>query len=111
MGQSVGKIIIIILSFRVDTSKNKNIGHGVKETCAIMSTQVTYKISHIQTRFNNIKCTNFLFFLYFYHILKEKAHIKRNINSKKRNVYVGNQYYYYLGLLKIRFGGTSTTKN
>ena len=80
-----------------------------------MSTQVTYKISHIQTRFNNINCTNFLFFQYFYHILKEKGHIKRNINRKKRNVYVGNQYYYYyyyyLGLLKIRFGGTCTTKN
>ena len=33
--------IIIILSFRVGTSKNKNIDNGVKETSAIMSTQVT----------------------------------------------------------------------
>ena len=29
---------IIILSFRVDVSKNKNIDHWVKETCDIMST-------------------------------------------------------------------------
>ena len=35
--QSVGKIIIIILSFRVGTSKNR-----IKETCSIMSTQVTF---------------------------------------------------------------------
>ena len=32
-----------ILSFRFGTSKNKTIDHGVKETCAIMSTQVTYE--------------------------------------------------------------------
>ena len=32
-----------ILSFRFSTSKNKTIDHGVKETCAIMSTQVTYE--------------------------------------------------------------------
>ena len=45
--QSVSKIIIIILCFRVGTSKNKNIDHGAKETCAIMSTQVTYENDHI----------------------------------------------------------------
>ena len=37
-GRSVAKIIIIILSFGVVTSKNKNIDHRVKETCAITST-------------------------------------------------------------------------
>ena len=41
-------------------------------------------------RFNNIKCTNFLLFYVFYHNLKEKDHTKRIINSKKRNVYIGN---------------------
>ena len=40
---SVSKIIIF-LSFRVGTSRNKNIDHQVKETCAIMSTQVTCNI-------------------------------------------------------------------
>ena len=36
---SVGRsVMIIILSFRVGTSKNKNIDHGVEETCAIRST-------------------------------------------------------------------------
>ena len=48
------------------------------------------------SRFNNIKCTKFLFFMYLilfyvsYSHLKEKGHIKRNINSKKRNFYIGN---------------------
>ena len=37
----------IIQSLRADTSKNKNIDHGVKETCAIMSIQTTYEIDHI----------------------------------------------------------------
>ena len=101
-GWSVGKIIIT-LSFGVDTSKNKNIDHGVKETCAIMSTQVTYETDHI-TYSNIIKCTKFLFFYIFHCNLKEKDHIKRNINSKKRN-------YYHLGLPKIRVGWAHTTKN
>ena len=47
----------------------------------------------------------------FYCNLKEKDHIKRNINSKKINVYIGNYYYYYLGLPKIRVGWTRTIKN
>ena len=38
----VVRIIIIILSFQVATSKNRNIDRGVKETCTSMSTQVTY---------------------------------------------------------------------
>ena len=46
-GWSVGKTIIIIVSFMVGTSKNKNIDHQVKETCAIISTQVTYENDHI----------------------------------------------------------------
>ena len=37
----VGKIMIIILSFRVGTSKNKKIDYRIKETYAIMSTKVT----------------------------------------------------------------------
>ena len=65
-------------------------------------------------KFNNIKCTKFLFFLYiFYRNLKEQDHIKRNINSKKRKVYIGNQYYYYyyyFDLPKIRVGRSNTTK-
>ena len=35
------------LQGRVDTSKNKNFDHRIKETCAIMSTQVTCKTNHI----------------------------------------------------------------
>ena len=47
VGRSVGKIIIIItLSFRVGTSENKNIDHRVKESYAIMSTQITCETDH-----------------------------------------------------------------
>ena len=49
-------------------------------------------------------------FYVFYRYLKEKDHVKRNITSKKRNVNVENQYYYHLGLLKIRVGLARTTK-
>ena len=47
VGWSVQKIIIIIiiLSFRVGISKN--IDHQVKETCAIVLTQVTYETDYI----------------------------------------------------------------
>ena len=89
----MGKITIIILSFRVGTSKNKNIDHRVKETYAIMSTQVTYEVDYISLlRDLTSRALNFVFL---------KGHIKRNMNSKKRNVYIGNQYCYYLGLQKI----------
>ena len=42
---SVGKIII--LSFRLGSTKNKNIDHWGKEAYAVMSTQVPYEIDHI----------------------------------------------------------------
>ena len=45
-GRLVDKIIMI-LSFRVGISKNNSIDHRVKETCAIMSTQVTCETDHI----------------------------------------------------------------
>ena len=47
MHQLVDKIIIIILTLRVGTSKNENIDHQVKKPCAIMSTQVTNETNHI----------------------------------------------------------------
>ena len=47
MGWLVGKIIMIILSFRVGTSENKNSDTRVKGTCAIMATQVTFLLHYI----------------------------------------------------------------
>ena len=45
--------------------QGQHIDHGVKETCVIMSTKVTYEIDHISLlRFNSIKWTKFLFFMY-----------------------------------------------
>ena len=66
---SVGKIIII-LSFRVGTSKNENIDHQVKETCAIVSTQITCEkdhtsllvIQHCQVR------SIFVFYVFHYNL-------------------------------------------
>ena len=52
----------------------------------------------------------FVFYL-FYRILKEKDYIRRKVNSKKRNVYMWNQYYCYFDLPKIGVGWDPTTKN
>ena len=66
-GRSFGKIIIIILSFKVGISKYKNINHRVKETCAIMPTQVTYETDHISLLCDSTmsSASNFCFFMYF----------------------------------------------
>ena len=77
--------MIIILSFRIGISKNKNIDHRVKETCAICQHKLHMKpttslcpvIQQCQVH------QNFAFYV-FYCSLKEKDHIKRNINSKKK---------------------------
>ena len=58
MGQLFGKIIMI-LSFRVGTSKDKNIDYRVKATCVIMSTPVTYKA--LFTLFTISSALNFCF--------------------------------------------------
>ena len=75
-------------------------------------TQVAYEIDHIPLLQDSTisSALNFCFYV-FYRTLKEKDHIKGSINSKKGNVYVGNQYYYYLDLPKIRVGRACTTNN
>ena len=83
-GWLVGKMMIIILSFSVGASKDENIHHGVKETCAIMSTQVTYEIDHISLLQDSTILSALNFFSYIFCCnLKEEGQIKRNINSKK----------------------------
>ena len=72
--------MIIILSFRIGTSKNFD--HRGIETCAIVSTQVTYETDH--NSFNDVKCFKVLFFQVFYCNLKEKYHIRRKMNMKKK---------------------------
>ena len=65
-GQSISKIIIIIiLSFRVGISKNKNTDHRVKETCAIMSTQITCETGHISLLCDSTLSSALIFFMYF----------------------------------------------
>ena len=108
VGRSVGKII---LSFRISTSKNKDADHRVKETCAIWLIQVTYEAEHISLLRDSAmsNALNFCFYI-FYCNLKEKDHTKRIIDSKTINIFLGNQYYYYFGLPKIRVGRARTTK-
>ena len=69
---SVGKIILIILSFRVGTSTNKK------------NIKVRYESSHSLLLCDSTASSalNFCFYL-FYCNLKEKDHIRRKINIKK----------------------------
>ena len=49
-------------------------------------------------------------FLFNFFELKERAHIRRKINSQ-RSVYMRNQYYYCFDLAKIRVVQARTTKH
>ena len=62
-GWWVGKVKMIILSFWVGTSKNKNIDHRVKKPCAIMSTHVTCETDHI-----SLCALNFCFYVFHYNL-------------------------------------------
>ena len=68
-------------------SRNKNIDHGGKETCDCKSTHIS--LLHDSTMSNAL---NFVFYLFYYNV-KEKDHIKRKINSKKKNNDMWNEYY------------------
>ena len=59
-GQLVSKITMIP-SFRVDTSKNKNIDHRIKKTCADMSTQVTHETNYISLLHDSIMSSALFF--------------------------------------------------
>ena len=70
----MGKIIII-LCFKVGTSRNKSIDYRVKETSAIMPTQVTYEIDLISL-LSDLTISNALnvcFCDVFHSNLKEKS--------------------------------------
>ena len=58
-----------------------------------MSTQVTYVTDHIFLFCDSTMSSALFFFFIFYFFvfycdLEEKDHIRRNINSKKRNAYM-----------------------
>ena len=72
LGQLIGKIIIIVLSFRVRTSKNKTMDHQ----------GYIWKWPYSLTYWcNSVKCN--IFFSFIFCKLKEKDYIRRKINSKK----------------------------
>ena len=69
--------------------------------CAIMSMQVTYEIDHIYLLRDSTISSALIFFFFFYvfyRYLKEKDHVKRNIKSKTRNVYIAIKCTKYLFL-------------
>ena len=58
-----------------------------------LNTSYIWNRPHLFTTSSTISSAlNFCFFYVFYRNLKENDHIKRNINSKKIQVYIGNQY-------------------
>ena len=78
MGQLVSKIKKIVLGYRVDISKNNNIGHRVTETCAIVSAQVKYENNHSSLlQDSTISSALNLFYHVLYCNLEEKDHIKK----------------------------------
>ena len=83
----VSKMLIIMLNFRVGTSKTKNTDHKV-----IMSIQVTYETDHISLLCHS---TMSIVFYEFYCGVKEKER-RRIINSKKKK-------YLYRKLLLLLF--------
>ena len=99
MGQSVSKIIKVILSLRVGTSKNKNIDHWDRET----SDNESYLISLLC----DSTISRALNFCFLCTLLQPKG----KVNSKKENVYMWNQFHYFFDLPKIRVGWAHATKN
>ena len=92
-------MIRCVISYRLYNLKNvKNTHYLVKKTRAIRLTHVTYETDHVSLLQDSTvtSAQNFCFYV-FYCNLKEKGQITRNLNSKKRNIYAGNQYYYYFG--------------
>ena len=98
VGCLVGKIII--LSFRTGISKNKKYWSRLCMKAIVIHL-------HNSTLSNVLK-----FHFYLFHCnLKEKDHVRRNVNSKNKNIYKWNQYYYYFDFPKTRVSWVHTTKN
>ena len=94
--------IIMILNLRVGTSKNKNIDHRGKKDCANESDHISF------LRYSTMSSAlNFCFISILLQPKRKK--IWRKINSKNKNIYMWNQYYYF-DLPKIGVGRTHTAK-
>ena len=68
--------------------------------CTIMSAQVTYEIDHIYLLRDSTISSALIYFFFnvFYRYLKEKDHVKQNIKSITRNVYIAIKCTKYLFL-------------
>ena len=69
---------MIFQSFRVGISKNKNIDHGVKKLVLLCPHKLHMK------PIQRCKVHQIFVSYVFYCNVKEKDHIRRNINSKKK---------------------------
>ena len=84
------------------TSKNKNIDHRGKKDCANESDHISF--------LRDSTMSSALNFCFLSILLQPKwKMIWRKINSKNKNIYMWNQYY-YLDLSKIGVGRAHTTK-
>ena len=97
MGGSIGKILIIILSFGVGTSKNKNTDHRVKETDDGMSIQVTHETDLIYLLRDSTMSNPLNYCFSCYCDLKDNDHVRRIIISKKK------KYLYVKSVLLLLF--------
>ena len=70
---------MIFQSFRVGISKNKNIDHGVKKLVLLLCPHKLHMKPIQRCKVHQI----FVSYV-FYCNVKEKDHIRRNINSKKK---------------------------
>ena len=95
--------MIIILTLMISTSKNKNIDHQDKEICSDERNHISLLC--------DLMILSALIFCFLSTLLqppKEKIKlIRKKINTKEKNVYIRNEYYYYfficqnLGLVNL----------
>ena len=87
--QPVGKIIIIILSFRISPSKNKNDDHQVKETCGIRSIQVIYETNLISLLRGSTmsNALNFCFLCILLYSERKKSY-QKNYKQQKHEIFI-----------------------
>ena len=100
---------MIILNFRVDTSKNKNIDL-VKETCAIRSTQVTHETDHVSLLQDSTISSALIFVFYVFYCNLKRKRSNYNINSIKRTFLFRKSVFLLFWFVKLGSVGPCNKK-